>query len=95
MKCPSCNGEMKERKGIYGNFLFCPQQATCGQKTISEASYPGTRVVQSNVSDCDYHLLNESLGPLFKDEPSRIPWVNDLGEEVDCHGNLVDDERPF
>lgn len=33
--CPRCNTQMQKRGGPYGPFWFCPNQASCNQKTLS------------------------------------------------------------
>lgn len=33
--CPKCKTPMQERDGKFGLFLFCSNQARCGQKTIT------------------------------------------------------------
>lgn len=112
MKCPKCTTQMVERKGKFGNFKFCPNQATCGQSTISEASYQGLgeRATDNFVATSEdilsqdlmgenlmleADLLEQSLGPLFAESPDDEPFVNELGEELDCHGELVEHWRPY
>lgn len=36
MICEKCNSEMALRSGINGDFFFCHNQRSCGQKTITK-----------------------------------------------------------
>ena len=102
MQCPKCMTQMKERKGVHGKFMFCPNQAECGQKTISEASYPDPQGKVVDYLEYDNtgselmltaNLMEQSMGPLFSEESE--PFVNDLGDEVDYDGSLVEHWRPY
>lgn len=108
MNCPTCNTQMQERGGAFGKFMFCPNQAVCKQKTISEASYPQQPSPMSPQAYQEVELSNEplmqemriqeaELGPLFV--PSQEDFINGLGEPVDYHGDIIGNEgnwfRPY
>jgi len=97
---------MQERKGIYGKFMFCPNQAKCKQKTISEASYPPPPTPMSPQAYQELHnesltqetrIMEAELGPLFV--PSKEDFINDLGEPVDYNNEVIGNEgewfRPY
>ena len=38
MKCIRCGTKMQKREGKFGEFMFCPNQSNCKQKTVSVAA---------------------------------------------------------
>ena len=91
MKCIRCESTMGKQSGMYGDFMFCPNQKICGQKTVSCEDVVFAEALRSsnNPLVLEMRVMQAELGPLFSDGGNCGDFVNGVGEAVDYDGELI------
>ena len=104
MECPSCNGGMVERMGMHGAFLFCPKQATCGQRTITKelgVTFTDRSPVVHNHRVRNYTAsgmqssIRRAASAVGLASSAPDSWVDGLGNSYDSVNNEGDWYRPY
>jgi ssDNA-binding Zn-finger/Zn-ribbon topoisomerase 1 len=89
--CPSCKTAMTLRAGKFGEFYFCPEQAKCGQPTISKPQEisvtscdPTNSVINTSSESLIYEMriLEAQESPLFQYSDDDEPFLDELGDPI-------------
>jgi len=96
MDCPKCGSNMQKRLGKHGEFMFCPMQYRCGQKTFSVPPTESPQPVLSFTENCvDLDLEFKALWGQAGDM-ARMAYENNREfERSHDHGSIDPAEVVF
>ena len=86
MICEKCTSEMILRSSVNGDFFFCPNQRSCGQKTITKVDNSSLSTSFRTQSIQSHQLRQGRLSK--KDKDAEFYWKGEMMMQDIAFGEL-------